>query len=631
MLAIPKTRHPMAVAFAALVFGGLGLAMPWLIDGSDSEIAFRSATLNAAPRDSFTLSSPVPFEVMPRVRLERGSVAVAPSSGAPTSGAAVLAMLTGGKARLVLDNAVLSLDLGARAVSPAGAGQGGLEPVLAALVGLSFSELTIRDSQLRVTRADGSIESLTLAHALVTRQRNGRIKTVANVVLRGERLAIDLALSPAVETGGATAWPLTLDVHNDLVHINASGNVTTRDSLQFNAPEAEFEVASIRRLARWLGAEWGDGRGLEQLRIKGPLEWTPRALAFPQATVDIDGNSASGTLTAKLANQRASIEGTLDFEKLDVAAYLDQAAATSSQFVFDLTSYLPPSLAFKPAFPILKDVDADLRLSASKVTVGDTAYGKGAASLSLKNGVMLADIAEFEIGKGGTCSGQLSIDAAGVTPQYRLKGKLDAADVALVSEALLAYPAVGGIGTTTVDLSASGLTRQSLVQSLSGKIGVRLPQFGQLGVDLNALAATTRAAAQKGWAGTSRGQTSINSLAADFNVLDGRMNVGKATARTGDATLTAVGSIDLQSGHSDMRVWMTRSLIVPAPSDALPPGSPPAPAIAAATSGVGLLIEGPINAPTIRYLPVAGSSESTTGGSPPPAIAPSPRSPPDRG
>ena len=628
MIAPRKKRHQLAVALAALLFGGLGLAVPLFLDDRDSEIAFRSATLNASPRDTFTLSSPVALDILPRVRLERGSVSVAPSAGSALTGSAVIALLTGGKARLVLDRAFLSLDL---AAAPNTGGNGlheyGLTPVLAALVSMSFSELTIRDSSFRVTRADGTEELLADANVTVTRQRNGRVKGAGKFVFRNQPVSIDFSVATKSTDGTSQNWPLQFELKSELAQLSATGTATARETLQFSAPAAEIKIASLRNLARWLGAEWNDGRGLQKLAIKGPLEWTPRGISFPQAAIEIDGNEAAGTLAVKLANHRAAVEGTLDFQTLDIGAYVDQVASGDGRGYFDLSNYLPPQLNFRPAYPILRDIDADLRISAGKVTAGGASYGRSAASLSLKNGNMLADLAELEMSGGGRCAGQLSIDVSGNTPQYRLKGKLDDVDVGLVSGALFTYPALAGQGTTTLDLTASGVGRQSILQSLAGKLSVKIPTAARIGVDVRALVANTKATAQSGWGSTTRRQTTVESLAADFNLFNGRMMVDKATARADDDTLSITGGLELASGMSEMQIWLVHpESRIPAIGDSALAADGQ---IATLQTGAGLQIQGSLQSPSIRHLPLTARGD---GGNRPfvPASATPPQTLPGR-
>lgn len=603
MLAARKSRHQLAVALAAVLIGGLGLAVPLLVDDRHSEIALRSATLVAAPRDTFTLSSPVALDILPRVQLERGSVSVAPSASSPLSGSAVLSLLTGGKARLVLDHAQLVLDL---AAAPNTAGNGlhehGLTPVLAALVSMSFSELTIRNSSFRVMRADGTEETLADVDMTVTRQRNGRLKGTGKFVVRNQPVGIDFSIAAKSADGAAPSWPLQIELKSELAQLRATGSISSRDTLQFNASEAEIKITSLRRFARWFGTEWSDGKGLQKFAIKGPLEWSPRGISFPQAAIEIDGNEAAGTLAVRLANHRAAVDGTLDFETLDIGPYVEQAIDGTAGGYFDLSRYLPPQLKLRPVYPILEDIDADLRISAGRITAGGASFGKSAASLSLKNGTMLADLAELEMSGGGRGAGQLSIDASGTTPQYRLKGKLQDVDTGLVAGVLLAYPALAGLGTTTLDLTASGVGRQSILRSLAGRLAVEAPTGASIGVDVRSLIATTKAAAQTGWGSTTRRQTAVENLAAEFSLVDGRMRVDKATARAGDDALSLAGSLDLASGMSDMQIWLVQpETRMPAIGDA---GQ-----IATQQSGSGLQIQGALQSPSISHLPLTARGD----------------------
>jgi AsmA protein len=603
MLAARKSRHQLAVALAAVLIGGLGLAVPLLVDDRHSEIALRSATLVAAPRDTFTLSSPVALDILPRVQLERGSVSVAPSASSPLSGSAVLSLLTGGKARLVLDHAQLVLDL---AAAPNTAGNGlhehGLTPVLAALVSMSFSELTIRNSSFRVMRADGTEETLADVDMTVTRQRNGRLKGTGKFVVRNQPVGIDFSIAAKSADGAAPSWPLQIELKSELAQLRATGSISSRDTLQFNASEAEIKITSLRRFARWFGTEWSDGKGLQKFAIKGPLEWSPRGISFPQAAIEIDGNEAAGTLAVRLANHRAAVDGTLDFETLDIGPYVEQAIDGTAGGYFDLSRYLPPQLKLRPVYPILEDIDADLRISAGRITAGGASFGKSAASLSLKNGTMLADLAELEMSGGGRGAGQLSIDASGTTPQYRLKGKLQDVDTGLVAGVLLAYPALAGLGTTTLDLTASGVGRQSILRSLAGRLAVEAPTGASIGVDVRSLIATTKAAAQTGWGSTTRRQTAVENLAAEFSLVEGRMRVDKATARAGDDALSLAGSLDLASGMSDMQIWLVQpETRMPAIGDA---GQ-----IATQQSGSGLQIQGALQSPSISHLPLTARGD----------------------
>ncbi len=632
-----KKRHGLAVAATVVSFVGIGLATPFIISGMNPDLSFQSAAVIAATRDSFTLTSPIALGPLSNFRLDRGTVSLVPyGPGDVLTGSTALALLTSGKAKLKVDDATVSMDLR----TFVHAGESGLDtfsvaPVLSALLNMQFAELALDNSEVRITRADGSVEVLSHVKLNATRQRNGRMKIAGRFDFRGRTLEAGVTLntkSTAEGIAGAPpAFPVEVSLKGDLVQLQCAGSMSVVDTPQLTAETAELSITSVRDVASWFGSDWSGGQGLGKFSAKGPLEWTPRGISFSQARVEIDGNFAEGALALKFAQQRAGIDATLDFEALDLKPYLTPAGKQVSATPFDLAHILPRHFTDRPLMPILQDIDADLRISAGKVLANGTNFGKAAASLSLKDGVMLTDLAELEVGKAGRCTGQLSLPVRGENPQYRLKGKVDAIDIASITGAIWPHTPVSGVGEMSVDVSASGYDRATLMQSAVGKVGLKLPASGQLGIDVKTLAATARANELQGWGGAARGQTPVDSLSAQLVLEGGRLWADKATAKFGDATLTALGSVHLDGGLADMQIWITHPnkpeavaapavTAKPAAGASPPPATPttapaatPAPpavpgntvdasAGEAANSGAGLRIRGPLHAPSIRYM-----------------------------
>ncbi|MBL8566410.1 MAG: AsmA family protein [Hyphomicrobiaceae bacterium] len=624
-----KKRHRLTVAATVVSFVGIGLATPFVISGMSPDLSFHSAAVIAATRDSFTLTSPIALGPLSNFRLDRGTVSLVPyGPGDVLTGATAVALLTSGKAKLKVDDATVSLDL--RTIVHAdedGADTFGVAPVLSALLNMQFAELALDNSDVRITRADGSVEVLSHVKLNATRQRNGRMKIAGRFDFRGRTLEVGVTLntkSTAENVAGApAAFPVEVSLKGDLVHLQCAGSMSVVDTPQLTADTAELSITSVRDVASWFGSDWSGGQGLGKFSAKGPLEWTPRGISFSQAHVEIDGNVAEGALALKFAQQRAGIDATLDFEALDLKPYLTPAGKQVSATPFDLAHILPRHFTDRPLMPILQDIDADLRISAGKVLASGTSFGKAAASLSLKDGVMLTDLAELEVGKSGRCTGQLSLTVSGENAQYRLKGKVDAIDIASITGTIWPHTPVSGVGEMSVDLSASGYDRSTLMQSAVGKVGLKLPASGQLGIDVKTLAATARANELQGWGGAARGQTPVDSLSAQLVLEGGRLWAEKATAKFGDATLTALGSVHLDGGLADMQIWITHpnkpeAATAPAvalkpvagasspPASSAPPAAPAntveASAAEAANSGAGLRIRGPLHAPSIRYM-----------------------------
>ena len=114
--------------------------------------------------------------------------------------------------------------------------------------------------------------------------------------------------------------------------------------------------------------------GLNAASFKGQLTWARRSLAIENAKIIIDGNEASGALALNLAGERPLVDGTLAFNAARPDA-LSSRPLRAQSFVFErLTSSWSE---FDLSFPIIKHVDADLRVSAPKIAMSGYGFGRG--------------------------------------------------------------------------------------------------------------------------------------------------------------------------------------------------------------------------------------------------------------
>ena len=174
--------------------------------------------------------------------------------------------------------------------------------------------------------------------------------------------------------------------------------------------------------------------------------------------------------------------------------------------------------------------------------------------MSLRDGKMLADIAELEIDDGTRGGGQIRIDMSGANPSYAVQAKFEAADVGRPVQAVFGHPTVQGRGFVTVDLTATGNTGESLLRSLDGKMSVSLAEGGRVGLDINALAAAGNARPDGTWQDVSARAIAIDKLDARFVVDDGIIRAQSAEALSGDRALKAEGTISLLERRLDMEL-----------------------------------------------------------------------------
>jgi uncharacterized protein involved in outer membrane biogenesis len=172
----------------------------------------------------------------------------------------------------------------------------------------------------------------------------------------------------------------------------------------------------------------------------------------------------------------------------------------------------------------------------------------------LRNGKLLADLAELEIDDGTRGGGQIRIDMSGANPIYSVQAKFEATDVGRSIQATFGHPTVQGRGLVTVDLTATGNTGETLLRSLDGKLGVILAEGGRIGLDVNKLADAKELPAADIWKDVSASAISVDRLEARFIVTQGIIRTQSAEAVSGERAVTAVGAVSLLDRLIDMEL-----------------------------------------------------------------------------
>jgi AsmA protein len=555
------------------------------------DLPLRTAVVLATARDNYQVTSPIELAASPRVVLEHGTLSLAPRGGRkPRSAKEALALIESGRAQLVLEDALLSVDArGPRATAGAGA-TAEIAPILSALAQFRFGSLKIRRGTLVLNAGAGAREVLGEISADFAAVRSSAVSAIGSFNLRGEELSFDTILDLAVDPSDGRA-PLKATITGALVQASFDGRVGFADGLQLAANVADVRCARLRELARWLGAPWPAGSGLQDFRARGQLEWQEGVLAFQEAVFQMDGNVASGALSVGLG-ERTAIDGTLALARLDLTAYLPPAAGASKDTRTRLeAAWL--ALTGDPvdyAFPLIKELDADIRISADRVVARGNDFGRGAATLSIRDGKMLADVAELELGHGALGGGHVMLDMNGPVPHYVVRGKLAGFEAARLGAAVFDYPPLlSGRGEVSLDLAATGATRTELAGTLAGKIMLHVGDGGRLGIDLEALMAAARAKELAGWA-AGRGSTTVDEIVARFRVSGGTIGVEAVKLQTGGRSIVGSGGIDFANRELDVQ------LMLAPPAPAVAPGAREAPA------ADRLSVQGPWIAPAIRWI-----------------------------
>jgi AsmA protein len=542
-----------SVALAVLCCLVFLLIAPYLVSGRHLDLGLKGAAVFAASRDSYSLSSPVRLLETPVVELESGTLSLPSSrSGLARSGEVIAMLITGGGPRMTLENATFTADFSTAEPTFSRASAVGIAPLVASFQNLQFDTLAVSNGSVRIKMADGSTITLDDLVADVSAKPNGSVRVAGSFNFRGEKVAFDTTLGASSDprTG---ARPILASMDSPLLSASLEGSLVLTDNLRLLSPQAEVRIANLRDAARWLGGGWPPGLGFEGFRAKGQLEWVNRTLAFQKASLQMDGNEATGTLSVNFSGARPSIDGTLGLKTLDLSKYMGRRDASGPASEVSLLSLVNGASGLE--FPLIQVVDADLRISSDSVIVPGVTIGRSAATISLKGGKMLADIAELEIDDNTRGGGQLRIDTNGSHPTYDVHGKLEALDLGRAAQAIFGHPTIQGRGNVIVDISANGDSGATLLGSLDGKLCVTLVEGGQLGVDINQLVAGVKSPQQATlWRTASSSAMAIDTLDARFAVANGIIRTETAEVMAGARAMKANGAIDLPKRSLDLEL-----------------------------------------------------------------------------
>lgn len=437
-----------------------------------------------------------------------------------------------------------------------------LAPLLKLLTRMDFKSLRLENCTFDLVAPDGKTTRLSNIDADVTSSGKGRFSATGHGTFRGRSLRFEAAWRPETTDRPDLEKPVfraKLSARASSFEANFEGLLHAYASPKFIGA-ADVRARRLRSLARWFGLAVPELNDLNDARITGPIEVGDGRLAFPKAVVDVSANHAEGALLLKMRGARPAIEGTLAFKAFDLRPFIAAQIGTPPHpGRDDKASRALDNGSLASAF------DADLRLSAGKVTVPHFEAGRGALTINLRGGQMLADLAELEL-EGGIASGQIMLDVNAKPVKMTLKGGLQGFDPGRsLAEVLNRNPLLGR-ANLSIEATGHGDTLQSLFANAAGDAVLKLPKGGRLGLDLNALAYSAKQEKHVGWRAAGKGSTSLDALTGRFRFSSGALSIKEFQARSADTRIVAGGQVDLRDRLLDVNVAL--SPLAPAGKDA---------------------------------------------------------------
>ena len=557
----------------------------WRADLSDfrSYLTFAAAkSLSDNAAYEHVITKPVRVAAVPEVSLESGSVVV---PGAPSNATSRdVRKRSGTTTKLSVDEVVLNKP---RIVIRIPGGQAqpknGLAlpeligPLSAALTNVDFKRLKIVDGNLELQQQGHRPKRVTKLSANVLFLEGRAARITGSFSYKNRPQMFTVVLGKSREDSNVLKFPIRtkLEGKNAIISfdgtMNFAGGLNAEGSLQMLMPDIADTFA-------WLGHDGLKVPPKTVFRADGPITWRNEILSFQEASFAFGKNSALGSLAISFARSVPSIEGTLDFERLDVTELLPRNGKERPLRPVGslLESILPqrndaqrvkqhealgsaaPSTIQLYAFPLLHNFATDLRISAEDFVAGEWRSKRTAMTVTVKSGKLFADVAEM-VFENGTARGQLEVEAPLFrNPLFRIRGVVDGVDIAPLFEDGESPVSVSGRSRLSVDLVSRGANRDEVLSGLSGTAELTMTEGGTTNLNIPGILF----ALQDKGSGAARGKalkrSTFNELNAKLSIKDGLVRCERLQLRSGDGKIEGGGEIHLSKRHIMLKMRLGR-------------------------------------------------------------------------
>jgi AsmA protein len=415
-------------------------------------------------------------------------------------------------------------------------------------------------------RADMTLASLWSGHPEITELVITR--PVLNVPLRRERSAAPAASSPKPSTSpredSSNAPTIERVKVSDatIVFSNARDRVENR----IEGINAEATVSADRKIRITGSARAGEHPLKFNIRATAPapplerqtvpVDLTldmPDVLQTPltgKAEVRLNGsvvmiNGLTGTLGDGAFNGWASVDLAskpllkldLDFQRLDIAAARGPSATQDA-----------PSSATWSNAPLevtgLNYVDAQIRVSAAELNIGEGHFAPVAIDATLTSGVLKCGTTNLGA-YGGQASGELGIDAGGATPAYTLRVDLAGVRALPPLRSAAGFDKLDGKMQAKISVQSTGQSQRAIMSNLNGTAFATFQDGEIRGLNVAQMIRSLTANMLSGWQESREQTTDLTQLSASFRIEQGQATSGDLNLVGPLVKMTGAGTVDL--------------------------------------------------------------------------------------
>lgn len=363
---------------------------------------------------------------------------------------------------------------------------------------------------------------------------------------------------------GTVLNEINLSLKNDDFVSNFEGVLEGRSGLHFKG-NVSLEIVNINHSNLSFDKSKTSGTS-DAIRFmaSGPFIWSNHEGTLSDGQFKFGLNKASGSLSLRLSQSNPEVTGTLAFETLNFSDLhtLKRRTKPVSKAKETTDEGTPLISTLKLFTPLIRDYDADVRLSANRIKLHDLEINDAGLSLFQKKGELLIDMAGLNLLEG-TATGLIKIDTNSPKPRWHINSGFKNINLSQLSAVLPNHSLLKGIGHLKLKLTSFGDKGEEISENMSGSLHFTLPKGGQVSLDLNQFIGEQEKNSEQTLKDLKSGESSFQFLNGIAHFAKGSVIFDHFMVSTKKYDFTGHGFLNLKSQALNWHVasWETTELV----------------------------------------------------------------------
>ena len=198
-------------------------------------------------------------------------------------------------------------------------------------------------------------------------------------------------------------------------------------------------------------------------------------------------------------------------------------------------------------------VDAQVRISAAELNLGDTRFAPVAIDVALAGGVLRCGFPNLGA-YGGQVSGQLIVDASRGEPIYALTSDLVGVRALPLLQSAADFDKLDGKLQAKIGVRSNGNSQRAIMSNLGGTVFANFQDGAIRGLNVARMIRSLTSGTLLGWQETKEEATDLSQLSASFRLERGQATTSDLNLIGPLVKMTGAGTVDLAAKSLALRV-----------------------------------------------------------------------------